>query len=75
MEVRHLTDLTCPFLLSKALDAISAHYKELLREIAYNQAPIQTEHGPALVTTAFVSALASLLLLAEVIKEAADLAT
>lgn len=44
--------------------------QELLREIAYSQVPIQTEHGPALVTTAFVSAFAGFLLLAEVIKEA-----
>ncbi len=44
--------------------------QELLREIAYSQVPIQTEQGAALVTTAFVSAFAGFLLLAEVIKEA-----
>jgi hypothetical protein len=44
---------------------------ELLRaQIWYSQAPISTEGGQALVTTAFVSALAGFLLLAETIKEA-----
>lgn len=38
-------------------------------QIWYSQAPVQTESGPALVTTAFVSALAGFLLLAETIKE------
>jgi len=44
---------------------------ELLRnQIWYSQAPVSTEGGQALVTTAFVSALAGFLLLAETIKEA-----
>ncbi len=44
---------------------------ELLQDqIWYSQAPVSTESGRALVTTAFVSALAGFLLLAEAIKEA-----
>lgn len=44
---------------------------ELLQDrLWYSQAPIETSDGQALVTTAFVSALAGFLLLAEMLKEA-----
>ncbi len=43
--------------------------RELLDGIAYSQAPVPTNGGRALITTAFVSALAGTLLLAEAIKE------
>lgn len=42
----------------------------LAQELWYSQAPIPLETGHALVTTAFVSALAGFLLLAETLKEA-----
>ncbi len=44
--------------------------RELLDELAYSQAPVRLGEERALVTTAFVSALAGFLLLAEVLKEA-----
>jgi hypothetical protein len=44
---------------------------ELLEsQVWYSQAPVQLDNGHALVTTAFVSALAGFLLLAEALKEA-----
>ncbi len=41
----------------------------LADEVWYGQAPVQLDDGQALITTAFVSALAGFLLLAEVLKE------
>lgn len=50
---------------------IGSSLPELLaQELWYSQAPIPLETGHALVTTAFVSALAGFLLLAETLKEA-----
>jgi len=50
---------------------IGCSLQELLaQDLWYSQAPIPLETGHALVTTAFVSALAGFLLLAETLKEA-----
>jgi hypothetical protein len=58
-----------------AAGALQAYVGRRLAELLddhlwYGQAPVQTDYGQALVTTAFVSALAGFLLLAETLKAA-----